>query len=111
MSKVELIDGVKNLIPADENSLNGYTLVDVRRDEEYTGELGHVEGATLATLGLELEEFLETAPKNAKYLFICRSGMRSTQACLLAESKGFSDVTNLKGGMIYWNEQSLKTEK
>jgi rhodanese-related sulfurtransferase len=111
MPKIENIDGVENLIPTEEGSVRGFTLIDVRRPDEFSGELGHIKGAKLVTLGQELHEFLEEAPRDEKYLFICRSGGRSTQACLLAESMGFSDVTNLKGGMLHWNDLALKTNK
>jgi rhodanese-related sulfurtransferase len=111
MSKVEVLDGVNNLHVSDEHSVKGYKLIDVRRPEEFTGELGHIKGSLLVTLGMELESYLESAPKDDNYLFICRSGGRSTQAARLAQSKGFAKVTNLAGGMLHWNELALKTEK
>lgn len=36
------------------------------------------------------------------YVFICRSGNRSMQACLMLDSQGFKNVYNLKGGMMNW---------
>lgn len=111
MSKIENINGVNNLFPTEEGSVRDYVLVDVRGADEFSGELGHIKGAKLCTLGLELHQFLETAPKDENYLFICRSGGRSTQACLMAKSKGFTQVTNLAGGMLHWNDLALKAEK
>jgi rhodanese-related sulfurtransferase len=35
----------------------------------------------------------------------CRSGQRSMQACMLLESMGFSQLTNLKGGIKEWQEK------
>ncbi len=49
-------------------------LIDVRRTEEFNGELGHIEGAELIPLGPELIEFLDSADKNQEVVFICRSG-------------------------------------
>lgn len=42
-------------------------LVDVRRREEFVGELGHIDGAKLVVLGAELQEFfpLSSAPMSA----------------------------------------------
>lgn len=85
-------------------------LIDVRQPEEYTGELGHIANSTLSTLQTELEDYLDTLPKEQRYVFICRSGKRSTQACLFAEERGIQNVANLGGGMIAWNEENLPTE-
>lgn len=84
-------------------------LIDVRRAEEFTGELGHVKGAKLVTLGPELTNFLRQANKMDQYVFICRSGARSGQATLESLSLGFTAVANMVGGMIKWNEQKLPT--
>jgi rhodanese-related sulfurtransferase len=47
------------IAPRDVLSLRGATLVDVRMPEEYVGELGHIAGALLKTLGPELDQYLE----------------------------------------------------
>ena len=111
MSKVEFINGVHHLYPSDEHSVRDYVIIDVRTEEEFTGDLGHIKGSKLVTLGPDLQNFLESSAKNENYLFVCRSGGRSTQAALLAASKGFDKVTNLAGGMIHWNELALKIER
>ena len=52
---------------------------------------------------------METEPidhlKNAEVVFYCRSGGRSAQAGMFAETLGFSNVTNLSGGMLAWKDQ------
>lgn len=110
MSKIENVNGVNNLFVSNEGSVRGYQLIDVRGPDEFVGDLGHIKGAKLFTLGAELHQFFETAPKDENYLFICRSGGRSTQASLMAKAKGFSRVTNLAGGMLHWNELALKAD-
>jgi rhodanese-related sulfurtransferase len=35
---------------------------------------------------------------------ICRSGKRSLQACLLLEQAGFSQVHNVVGGILAWQD-------
>jgi rhodanese-related sulfurtransferase len=83
---------------------NSYVLVDVREPYELTGPEGHIEGAILATLGPALSHFLTTADPGAAYIFICRSGMRSGQACELARAYGLT-AYNMAGGMLAWNER------
>ncbi|MFT4015746.1 MAG: rhodanese-like domain-containing protein [Agriterribacter sp.] len=43
--------------------------------------------------------------KSEEIICYCRSGNRSGQACLLLESMGFSNVKNLTGGMLEWQEK------
>jgi rhodanese-related sulfurtransferase len=43
--------------------------------------------------------------KNEEVIFYCRSGNRSGQACLILESMGFTNVKNLVGGMLDWQEK------
>ena len=103
--------GVRDIDPKEVLSTQGKTtLIDVRRPDEFTGELGHIPGARLLTLD-ELPAKLETIPKNKPIVFVCRSGGRSAQASAFALDNGFTDVYNMKGGMLLWNEYGLKTEK
>ena len=37
----------------------------------------------------------------------CRSGAQSSQACRHLRSAGFTDVYNLKGGMLAWQNANL----
>jgi rhodanese-related sulfurtransferase len=82
----------------------GVQAVDVRRPDEWKGELGHIEGVHLATLENDLPQKLASLDKNTPCVFICRSGARSFNAGLLAKSLGFQEIYNLSGGMIRWNE-------
>lgn len=84
-------------------------LVDVRQDEEYQGDLGHIAGSTLIALDV-LPDQIEKLPKDKTIVFICRSGNRSARAAAFALENGFSNVYNLKGGMIFWNELGFETE-
>ncbi len=86
------------------------TLIDVRRPDEYVGELGHIPGATLLTLD-QLPAKIETLPKDKTIVFVCRSGARSAQAASFALENGLSDVFNMRGGMLLWNENGFKVEK
>lgn len=86
----------------------GYTLIDVRSDEEFNGELGHVPGSNLITLGPDLEKWVSEQDKDQKIIFICRSGNRSGQATNYMLENGFKDVLNMTGGMLLWNELGLE---
>jgi sulfur dioxygenase len=82
-------------------------LIDVRRPDEYVGEFGHIEGAELVTLGPDLQAMIDAGNPNEAIVFICRSGGRSGQATGYAESKGYKNVFNMRGGMIRWSELKL----
>jgi rhodanese-related sulfurtransferase len=43
--------------------------------------------------------------KNEEVICYCRSGNRSMQACLMLETFGFTNVKNLAGGMLEWQEK------
>ncbi len=80
-----------------------YILVDVREPHELTGPEGQIEGSILATLGPDLDRFLNAADPSKEYVFICRSGHRSGKACKMAYGYGISKAYNLIGGMLAWN--------
>lgn len=85
-------------------------IIDVRRPEEFTGELGHVAGSELVTLETQFPEAIKEWDKNQTIVFVCRSGMRSGKATQYAQALGFKEVYNMEGGMILWNEKKLPTE-
>ena len=43
--------------------------------------------------------------KDTEVVCYCRSGVRSMQACLMLETFGFTNVKNLAGGMVGWQQQ------
>ena len=92
-------------------SPNPPVLLDVREQEEFTGELGHVAGAILIPLK-ELSERVKEleAFKDRDLIAICRVGVRSTTAAAMLTGLGFDHVCNLKGGMLDWNDAHLPVE-
>jgi glyoxylase-like metal-dependent hydrolase (beta-lactamase superfamily II)/rhodanese-related sulfurtransferase len=87
-------------------------LLDVREPEEFAGELGHIAGSTLIPLK-ELPsrtKEIEDA-KTRDVIVICRAGVRSTTAAAMLTGLGFEHVSNLKGGMLDWNDQRMPVEK
>jgi rhodanese-related sulfurtransferase len=80
-------------------------VLDVRQDEEYWGELGHIRGARLVSvqeLACRLNE-LESY-RDKPVITVCRSGGRSARAASILMQFGFTNVESLVGGMLRWNE-------
>ncbi len=78
-------------------------LVDVREPHE------HAEfniGGTLLPLGkvqtMQVDDIEDL--KNETVYVYCRSGNRSGQACLILGTMGFTNVINVAGGMLAWQE-------
>jgi rhodanese-related sulfurtransferase len=46
--------------------------------------------------------------KNQEVYIYCRSGNRSGQACLILETMGFTNLTNVSGGMLAWQDRIAK---
>ncbi len=85
------------------------SIVDVRRPDEFTGELGHVPGSQLLVLDT-LPQNIETLDKSKTIVFVCRSGARSGKATAFAKEHGFTNTFNMKGGMLLWNELKMNVE-
>lgn len=77
-------------------------LLDVRNPDEY--ELDNI-GAKLIPLG-DLPDRLDELEdwKDKEVLVHCRSGKRSAMAQQILEQNGFTNVRNVAGGMLAWNE-------
>lgn len=79
-------------------------LVDVREPAEHAAfniggmllPLGNIQ--TMQTDDID-------ALKNEEVICYCRSGARSGQACMMLETFGFTNVKNLAGGMLGWQEK------
>jgi glyoxylase-like metal-dependent hydrolase (beta-lactamase superfamily II)/rhodanese-related sulfurtransferase len=110
------LNRVRQLTPQEVKlRLDGLTpplLIDVREPEEFTGELGHIPGSILIPLkelptrANEIEAY-----KDKDVIVICRAGVRSTTAAAILTGLGFEHVSNLKGGMLDWDDQNLPVER
>ena len=78
--------------------------IDVREPHEYAE---YNLGAKLIPLGQVLSMQLDELDdlKNEELIIHCKSGKRSLQACLVMEQMGFSNVKNLVGGAMAWQEK------
>jgi rhodanese-related sulfurtransferase len=81
-------------------------VVDVRGADEFTGELGHIEGALslpfddLAQRQVELDRF-----KAEELVLVCKTQIRSAKAWAMLTDAGFRHVAVLRGGMVEWVRQ------
>lgn len=79
-------------------------VLDVRQMQEIsTGTVPSAEPLPLHILPARLHEL---SPEE-KLVMVCRSGARSEQACLFLQQQGFSNVYNLRGGMMGWMQSGL----
>lgn len=74
-------------------------VIDVRGMEEIAyGTVPKAEALPLHVLPAKMHEL----NKDEKLVVVCRSGARSAQACMFLQQQGFSNVFNLRGGMMGW---------
>jgi rhodanese-related sulfurtransferase len=83
-------------------------LLDVRTPEEFTN--GHVAGARSLPLP-ELATRLDELAKDAAIYCICLWDGRSQRACDLLQRAGFTNVTNVTGGMGAWQQAGLPSKR
>ena len=87
-------------------------LADVREEDEYRGELGHIAGARLIPLKTLPERTSELGnAKDLDVVAICRVGVRSATAAAILTGLGFEHVWNLKGGMLEWKDAKFPVER
>lgn len=85
-------------------------VIDVREPSEVAQ--GKIARAKLIPLG-ELKKRIGELEKHKTkpIIMVCRSGSRSAGACGILSKQGFSEVYNLAGGMIAWQQSNLPVEK
>lgn len=77
----------------------GLRVIDVRQMAEIAqGTVPKAEALPLHTLPAKMHDL----SKDEKLVMVCRSGARSAQACMFLQQQGFSNVYNLRGGMMGW---------
>ncbi|MFT5208185.1 MAG: sulfur dioxygenase [Candidatus Omnitrophota bacterium] len=84
-----------------ESHVNSVIILDVREADERVTDAKSILGAVTIPLG-ELVSRLNEISKSKPIVTVCHSGKRSAQATVILKKNGFSDVANLKGGMIEW---------
>ncbi|VAX19188.1 hypothetical protein MNBD_NITROSPINAE01-1425 [hydrothermal vent metagenome] len=85
-------------------------ILDVRTPQEFKD--GHLEGATLIPLNQLQSRLGEIAQfKNKSVLVYCAVGGRSGKASRFLKSSGFSNILDMKGGIIDWAKRGYPVKK
>jgi rhodanese-related sulfurtransferase/TusA-related sulfurtransferase len=84
-----------------------FKVLDVREPAEYSFQ--RIPGAISIPMG-ELEQKLDSLPKDDEYVVVCRTGTRSDLACQLLSERGYSQVTNVVPGMSAWEGHTERDE-
>ena len=83
-------------------------LFDVREQSEY--DAGHIAGVRLIPLG-QVPARMAEIPKDKTVILTCRSGNRSGQAADYLRKQGYTNVHNMQGGILAWQQAGLPIEK
>lgn len=91
-------------------SRNKPLVLDVRNAQEFAD--GHLTGAKhipLADLAGRVAELAKH--KDKPVLVYCQSGMRAKKACTVLAAQGFTQLHQLKGGLLAWQEAKLPVQR
>jgi len=79
-----------------------FFLLDVREPNEF--QIGRIPGSTLIPLG-EIPRRYQEIPRDKEIIVHCKMGGRSAKAAAFLRQQGFSNVKNLKGGILDWSDK------
>jgi|SRR5690554_1853076 len=77
-------------------------LLDVREPWEFA--LCHIDGSVNVPMSSVPARETEFDP-DAEIVVICHHGIRSAQVCMFLERQGFTDLSNLVGGVAAWADE------
>lgn len=83
-------------------------MLDVREPDEYAA--GHIPGITLIPTG-EVASRLNEIPTDKEVIVTCRTGNRSAQVVDLLREMGYTNVHNMEGGIVAWEEAGFPVEQ
>lgn len=83
-------------------------LLDVREPDEYAA--GHIPSITLIPSG-EVADRLAELPRDKEIIVTCRTGNRSAQVASMLRDQGFTNVHNMTGGIVAWQEAGYPVEQ
>ena len=73
-------------------------------DDPFEIEICRIDGAWQIPLGILPLRYAEV-PQDREVVVHCRSGARSAQAVQFLQSRGYTDVKNLVGGILRWIDE------
>ncbi len=86
-----------------------FQLIDVRTIEEF-GE-GHLKNAkNICVTDDDFKEKVEKLNRNEPVYLYCRSGKRSARAGEILREMGFTEIYDMDGGILKWNEEDFELE-
>lgn len=88
------------------NTKQKMMLLDVREPEEF--EICHITGSILVPLS-EFNDHVNDFDRDTEYIIICKDGDRSEEAIQILSKNGFSNLSNLEGGIYLWAKTIEKT--
>lgn len=97
MIKEVTVQELKAMIDGKED----FQLIDVRESFEY--EVSNLDGLSIPLAGILIEA--DKVAKDKPVIIQCRSGKRSAQAVMLLEQQGYTNLANLKGGILAWKAE------
>ena len=92
------VNELKRKIDAKED----FFLLDVREPNEY--QIGKIPGSTLIPLG-EVPQRVGEIPRDKEIIVHCKMGGRSAKAAAFLRQQGYTNVKNLKGGILDWSDK------
>ena len=102
-----LVEGIPQISVEDlkqkRDAHESFLLLDVREPHEIPIA---TLGGTLIPVGALEQRIAEiTAPKDSEIITHCRTGVRSQKAALILKQHGFTNVSNLAGGILAWADK------
>jgi len=103
--------GIRSVAPTEAATIQtespaDLVVLDVRTLEEFSA--GHLEGAEMLDFyRTDFPDRLAELDKDVPYIVYCRSGNRSGQTVELMDELGFTNVTEVTGGIVAWSESGL----
>jgi len=91
--------------PGDIAGLDGLVIVDVRPEDELTGELGHIHGVRHVPTDTVTEQGLADVSPDDAVVLVCRNGRESAACAASLVERGYGEVYVLVGGMVRWNAE------
>lgn len=82
-------------------------MIDVREQSEY--DAGHIPGITLIPMN-SVPSRLSEIPTDKTVVLACRSGNRSGQVFDYLKQQGYTNIHNLQGGIVAWQNAGLPVE-
>jgi rhodanese-related sulfurtransferase len=77
-------------------------VIDVRNPDEFTGPLGHIEGADNIPLPIFGGQVEQLASEARPVVLVCHTDRRSSAAAAQLRQAGNKQVSVLRGGMMAW---------